>query len=475
MALAAQQTFSLRTQLTAQLAQTMRLLQLSTIELTTLIESELAVNPALEVAQESRCASCGRRLRTFTCPICDRRSAVADEPIVYLSARSVRGRETDFIDEIELRATETLAEYVWRQIAPSLAMDDRPLAEYLLANLDEHGFLLETPENCAEILHLPLDRVCAVLRMIQQADPPGIGVRDVRESLLVQLDSLNDSEASRSLARRLIADHWEQLSQHPLRKLANQLHVTPVDIEAAVSFIRRNLTPYPAQAYWGNRRGQPAEATYTEPDAIIHAPLDGHDEPLSIELFSPVAGWLRVNDAFKSALDDCPVADRQRLTECVAQAELLVRGFQQRTTTLRRVLEVIGREQRAYLTGVEDDPKPMTRARLAQQLSVHESTVSRAVADKLVALPNGRIVSLDHFFDQSLAARRALKTIIAVEERPLTDDELAQRLAERGHVIARRTVVKYRELENIPTAPERAKHLRFSIGTASARANVPII
>ena len=471
MALAVHQASGLRTQLTAQLAQTMRLLQLSTAELAALIASELATNPALEVVRESHCPHCGRRLRILACPICDRRASAADEPIVYLSARSARARDNAFTDDIELRATETLADYVWRQIAPVLAIDDQPMADYLLANLDEHGFLLETPENCAEILNVPVERVLNILSLIQRADPVGIGARDVRESLLIQLDSLESDEPNRMLVHTLIADHWEQLGHQQLKPLASQVHVTLADIEGAVNFIRRNLTPYPAQTYWGNRRGQPVEATYTEPDAIIHASLDGHDEPLSIELFSPVAGWLHVNDAFKSALDSCPVADRQRLTECVEQAGLLVRSLQQRTTTLRRVLEAIGREQRAYLIGAEDDPKPMTRARLAQQLTVHESTVSRAVADKLVALPTGRVVPFDHFFDQSLAARRALKAIIAAEERPLSDEELVQQLAKQGHVVARRTIAKYREIENIPTALERKTNRRFSSGTANTMAN----
>ncbi len=460
MTLAARQTLSLRTQLTAQLAQTMRLLQLSTAELAALIESELATNPALEVATESQCAHCGRRLKTLACPICDRRPSAADEPIVYLTTRPVRERGDAFTDDIEPRATETLAEYVWRQIAPALSIDDHPIADYLLANLDEHGFLLNTPENCAEILDMPLERVLAVLRVIQRADPAGVGARDVREGLLVQLNSLEGNDASRVLARTLITNHWDQLGHHQLRQLAGQLHVTLADVEAAMSFVRRNLTPYPAQACWDNRRGQPVEATYAEPDAIIHAPLEGHNEPLSIELFSPVAGWPRVNDAFKAALDDCSAADRPRFVECVEQAELFVRGLQQRTTTLRRVLEAITCEQRAYLLGVEHDLKPMTRARLARQLNLHESTVSRAVAGKLVALPNGRIVPLNHFFDQSLAARRALKAIIAAEERPFTDDELVRHLAEQGHVVARRTVAKYRDIEHIPPAIERT-HLAY--------------
>lgn len=462
MSLAARQTLNLRTQLTAQLAQTMRLLQLSTAELAALIASELATNPALEVTTDGRCPHCGRRLGTLACPICDRRPSSADEPIVFLSARSAHERDNAFTDDIELRATETLAaaetlaDYVWRQIAPALAIDDQPVADFLLANLDEHGFLIETPETCAEMLNVPLERVLNVLRLIQHADPIGVGARDVRESLLIQLDSLESAEADRVLVRTLIAERWEQLGHHQVKQLANQLRVTAGDIEAAVNFMRRNLTPYPAQAYWGNRRGQPVETTYIEPDAIIHASED-RNAPVSIELFSPVAGWLRVNDAFKAALDDCAAADRPHLVECVEQAELLVRGLQQRTTTLRRVLEAIGREQRAYLMGAEHDPKPMTRARLASQLNVHESTVSRAVADKHIALPTGRIVPLDQFFDHSLAARRALKAIVAAEERPLTDDELVVRMAGHGHIIARRTVAKYRDIEHIPPASDRAR------------------
>ncbi|CAG0941055.1 partial RNA polymerase sigma-54 factor, partial [Anaerolineae bacterium] len=302
----------------------------------------------------------------------------------------------------------------------------------------------------------PLERVLNILRLIQRADPIGVGARDVRESLLIQLDSLESAEADRALVRTLIAVHWEQLSHHQSKSLAHQLHTTPAEIEAAIDFIRRNLTPYPAQANWGNRRGQPVETTYIEPDAIVHAP-ENRNAPVSIELFSPVAGWLRVNDAFKAALDDCSAADRPRLVECVEQAELLVRGLQQRTTTLRRVLEAIGSEQRAYLMGDEHDPKPMTRARLASQLNVHESTVSRAVADKHIVLPTGRIVPLDQFFDHSLAARRALKAIIAAEEQPLTDDELVVRMAGQGHIIARRTVAKYRDIEHIPPAGERIR------------------
>ena len=142
-----------------------------------------------------------------------------------------------------------------------------------------------------------------------------------------------------------------------------------------------------------------------------------------------------------------------------------------RRPIVRCVLELVAREQHAYLLGVDHDLKAMTRAWLAQQLGVHESTISRAVADKHITLPTGQLVSLDHFFDNSFAARRALKAIIAAEARPLTDDELARELAHQGHVVAQRTVAKYRDIEHIPAVSERAKTQRLSVSTASTLAN----
>ena len=454
MPFATHQTTRLHTHFTAQLAQTARLLPLPMADLTTLIETELARNPALEIVTDSRCATCGRRLKTLACPSCARRPARGDEPQVFLAARSAYARDIDWADDHQFRSTETLADYVRRQIAPALPPDDLPIADDVLGNLDERGFLLPSPENCAHTLRVSLERVRRVLSLIQRADPVGVGARDVRDCLLIQLDSLERAGADRALVRTLIADHWEQLGHRQIKSLAAQLRVSAHDIEAAVDFIRRNLTPYPAHTDWHTRRGQPADTTYPALDAIIHAPADLHAPP-SIELFSPVAGWLCVNETFKAALDDRTLAERPQLIDCVEQAELLVRGLQQRTSTLGRVLAAIVREQSAYLTGAEHDPHPMTRARLARQLNVHESTISRAVADKRVALPNGRSVPLDHFFDQSLAARQALRAIIAAEERPLTDAELAQQLTRQGHSVARRTVAKYRDIEHIPPADER--------------------
>jgi RNA polymerase sigma-54 factor len=453
------QQFKFRPSVTVHLAQTMTFLQLSTAELEDTLTAELANNPALEIVTNGRCLNCGRRLRGSSCLLCDRPPAGSNDPIVSLAARTSQHVDDAARETAELAAPEPLAEYILRQIAPAMSTSDRPVAIYLLNRLDEHGFLLETPAEISEILQIPSGRVTAVLNLIQRADPPGIGARDVPESLLLQLESLEGNGQPNNLVRTMIADHWAELGQHDLKHLTRELLVSFSEIEAAILYIRRNLTPYPAQAYWGSRRGPSSAytATYQEPDALIHGPTNGPDGPLTIEVFSPVAGWLCVNTALKTAIHECRENEREQLQQSIERAQMIIRCVQQRNRTLCRLLEVIAREQRGFILGRQSDLRPLTRARLAEQLGLHESTMSRAVADKMVALPGGHVVPLAQFFDQSLVVRQALKSIVATEEKPLSDDEIAQRLSLQGFSVARRTVAKYRAIEGIPSAVERAR------------------
>lgn len=453
------QQFKLRPSVTVHLAQTMTFLQLPTAELEAMLTAELANNPALELITDGRCLNCGRRLRGSSCLLCDRPLAGSNDPIVSLTARASHHENDTAREAVELAAPETLAEFVLRQIAPALSTSDRPVAIYLLNRLDEHGFLLETPTESAEFLQIPIERVTSVLNLIERADPPGIGARDVQESLLLQLESLEDEGQPHDLIRALIADHWAALGRHDLKHMALRLRVSSDEIAAAIIFMRRNLTPYPAQAYWGSRRGPSSSEAmaYQAPDAIIHGPVNRHDGPLIIELFSPVAGWLCVNAALKTSLHECIENEHEQLQQSIERAQLIIRCVQQRNHTLRRLLEVLAREQRQFIMGRKSDLRPMTRAGLAQQLGLHESTVSRAVADKSVALPSGHIVPLAQFFDHSLAVRQALKSIVATEQQPLSDDEIAQRLREQGFPVARRTVAKYRALERISSVSNRIR------------------
>jgi RNA polymerase sigma-54 factor len=453
---------------TAHLAQTMALIALPAAELEAAVAAELAENPALEMLNERHCPSCGRKLKDATCPICTRQTADdAEGAIVYLSART-RSRsdfrvdgDDDRREYLEPPEPEKLAEHVLRQIAPMLPAEDRHIAAYLLTRLDEHGFLPEAPVESAIYLRVSLDRVEGVLRLIQHADPPGLGAQDARESLLLQLDSLEEDGQIHPFARACIADNWDALGRRDLGRIARALHIPRQKVVEADFFIRRNLTPYPAQAFWGDGRGRSApdgpSSFAGQPDAVVTLPADGRPGPLRVEVFTPVEGWLRVDPQFKEALVDCPEGEREAWERYAARAQLFAKCLRQRNNTMCRLMETLTAEQREFILGGDRDLKPMTRAALATRLGVHESTISRAVAHKTVSLPDGRIVALSKFFDRSLSVRDAVKDIVANEIRPLTDDQIAARLSSLGYAVARRTVAKYRAAEGILPAVARAR------------------
>lgn len=467
----------LRPQTTAHLAQTMTYLHMSTMELEAALRNELNENPALELVEELRCPQCGKRLTRLPCPTCAA-PREDDLPVVFLSPRQATGerygpdgeeRDTD----MEAHQQERLDEHLLRQIAPMLEPQERPIAAYLLARLDEDGFFDEPLAEAAAYLRVPLAAVERVLDLIQHADPPGVGARTRQESLLIQLESLAETGACPAplvlLARQIIEQHLDALARQDYTRLARALRAPLALTTQAAQFIQRNLTPYPARAFWGEGKlPHDDSAGYREPDIAISQMR--HNQALMVEISAPLSGWLRVNPQFKAALQEDAATfandeEREKWTQAVERAALIAKCLQQRNHTLRRLMEMIASEQRSFILGGDGDLRPLTRSRVARTLGVHESTISRAVAGKSIALPNGRIVPLAKFFDRSLSVRDQVRRIVEAEARPLTDDEIALRLAEEGVNVARRTVAKYRNMLGILPA-----HLR---GPARARAATP--
>jgi RNA polymerase sigma-54 factor len=177
-----------------------------------------------------------------------------------------------------------------------------------------------------------------------------------------------------------------------------------------------------------------------------------------------MSGWLRVNPLFRQAQPAAPDEHTDEWERHLERASLFVKCMQQRNNTMRRLLEILVRQQQDFILHGDRFLKPMTRARIAGVLAVHESTISRAVAHKAVALPNGRIVPLQRFFDRSLSVRDMVKEIIHGEPRPLTDDEIVAELGRQGVAVARRTVAKYRAVEGI--LPARLRHRRQEVAAA---------
>lgn len=461
------QSHSLRPLTTAHLAQTMTLLGLSSLELHQKIEAELASNPALELSEETRCPTCHRPLVDhYPCPVCSRpQGVISDEPIVFVSPRDdfntpgVQPEADDAPENPMAAEAEDLPTYVLRQIAPDLEPEDRPIAAHVLTSLDEDGLLRIPRIEIARYHHVALSHVDRVIDLIQHADPLGVGSASPQEALLVQLEVLRDSQPVPMLADRVVREGMDLLCRRQYSELARLLKISIPQATEIVRFISENLNPYPARAHWGDIRqgSNAADDVYYHADIVISCLNPTRETPLVVEVISPLAGKLRLNPLFKEALQDAPEEKSEEWQAHIDRAALLVKCLQQRDHTIVRLMQKLATLQRDFIMNGDAYLAPNTRASLATELEVHESTISRAVSNKAVQLPNGRIIPLSRFFDRSLHIRTALSDLISRENKPLTDTQLVNLLRKQGYAVARRTVAKYRAMEGILPAHMRSK------------------
>jgi RNA polymerase sigma-54 factor len=441
----------------------MSMLVLSNQELRDRVIAELASNPALEIQDERVCPGCKRVLRgTIRCPVCTQKTK-HDEPLVFLSPRdSMRKYPRRTFDEAptdqEPAAPEDLTTYVLRQLAAELQHEDRPLAIYILSSLDDDGFLNDPAPYIAQATRKSIFDVQRVISLISSVDPVGLATDGPKDALLVQLNQLENDDPQRDLARLLIEDFFTQLAQKEYENISAALDVTEEEIRSTIGYIQENLNPYPARSNWGSGRNpQPGDPNvYHSPDILITSKDDDKNH-LVVEIFSAIAGNLRVNPMFRKALGKSDDEKSDEWSRHLDRANLFVKCLQQRNNTMRKLMELLVSQQRDFILEGARHLEPMTRAYVAEEIGVHESTISRAVAHKSVALPDGRIIPLAKFFDRSLSIRDRIKEIVRNEAKPLTDDQIASVLGDEGVKIARRTVAKYRAIEGILPARLRGQ------------------
>lgn len=461
------QSVEVRPITTAHITKTMFLLGLSTSELHETIQSELSSNPALEVIEGRFCPTCQKPLiDTLHCPICSRPKNLAnDEPIVFISPREEYAPYYPIDEEAETSFEETSVEcedlpvYVLRQVASELEKADRPIAAHILTSLDKDGLLRTPLIEIALYHHVPVSRVEKVQRILQTADPLGVASSDPKQALLVQLEVISQTRPAPPLARQAIEEGWEYLLHHQYPELAKRLGVSTAKVKEIAAFIGKNLNPYPARANWGevHQPTTPYREAYYTPDVIISLLNGDENAPLMVEIVFPIAGKLRVNPLFREGLREAPPQKLEQWQNDLERATLFVKCIQQRNHAIVRLMQSLVKRQRDFILKGDAYLYPLTRASLAQELEVHESTISRAVSGKTAQLPNGKIIPLAKFFDRSLHIRTELQNIIANESQALTDMELVAILRERGYEIARRTVAKYRAMEGILPAHLRSK------------------
>lgn len=443
---------------TAHLAQTMSLLEMNNEELSEKIEGELANNPALEITEDQYCPTCNRKLfRNSPCPFCSfSDSLYFNAPIVFVSPRydtyTHSYSNEDHIPTEELSPEiEDLPTYILRQIGSELNAEERPIAAHIVTSLDQDGLLRNSPLEIAQYHHVPISRVNQILSIIQRSDPIGAGAQSPQDALLIQLDVLRESQEIDPLVEKAISEGFTELIHNQFTALAKLLH-TSVDHAKSISqFVSGNLNPYPARTHWGSIRHHTTSETqrYHQPDVYITCHGDKEDPQLIVEIVWPIYGTLRINPAFLKALSHAPPEKFEQWNSDYQKANLLIKCLGQRNHTLVKMMERLVKKQRDFILKGDAYSKPITRAELAEELEVHESTISRSVAGKSVQLPSGKIIPISKFFDRSLHIRAAMKTIIQTEAEPLSDTRIAELLSGQGYHIARRTVAKYRSMEGI--------------------------
>ena len=450
--------------LTPQLQQSIRLLQLSTLELNQEIDNFLQDNPLLEREDEPApeaplYAASGDALQA---PSEQPEGALPEPnfgdngPADWLgesgpSSRDERNDDEPSYAEIQAAAT-SLRDHLGAQLAMMpLSERDRSLVRLLIEALDDDGYLAQSLEELAEMLppelEVDLDELQIALKHLQNFDPPGIGARNASECLALQLANLPQSK-TRDLALAIVRNHLDQLAARDYVRLRKAVACSEDELREAQSLIR-SLNPRPGAQY------SPSETRYVVPDVVVRKLRGQWLASLNAEAMPR----LRINRLYADILQG------QRgsgLASQLQEAKWLIKNVQQRFETIQRVSQAIVDRQRQFFEHGEVAMRPLTLREIADQLGLHESTISRVTTQKYMASPRG-VFELKYFFGShvateaggaasSTAIRALIKQLVGAEDgkKPLSDAQLAEILGQQGIVVARRTVAKYREALNIP-------------------------
>jgi RNA polymerase sigma-54 factor len=352
----------------------------------------------------------------------------------------------------------SLADHLEWQLSLSVCSSAVQEACYsIIGNLNEDGYLTATLEEIAQTGgHRPED-VAEALRLVQEFDPLGVGARDVRECLLIQLRTLASSE---TLAIQIVTEHLKELQNKQYKEIARALDRPLKAVERCLQVIR-TLDPRPGQRY------NNAQPRLIEPDVAI-VKMDDRYQVLMNEEGVP---QLRLSHQYRRLLEQSGTSRdvRTYVRERFNSAMQLLKNIEQRKQTIIRVCEVIIRRQTEFLDKGLDYLRPMMIKDVAHEVGVHPSTVSRAVANKYAYTPQG-VYELRYFFSEAVQGpsggstslinlKRIVMKMIEEEDsaKPLTDEQITQRLREKGILVTRRTVAKYREDMRIPSTHQRRK------------------
>lgn len=440
--------------MTMQLQQAIEILQLSAQDLCAVIEKEYLENPVLEMEYPT-----GRReLYESDGPAHAGVRALAD----YLDGGSKQ--PAYFIDEDDHQFDAaaplhmTLEEELLEQVNFTFkeSENERAVATFLVGSLDSRGYLTLPTAEAARTMGCSEAEVLRILAVIQGFEPAGVGARDLAECLRLQAQRQGIYDG---LVAAIIDRHLDAVAAHRLKEIAAAEHVRPAEVQMAVDIVRR-LNPKPGSAYGA------ADSAYITPDVIIRKGEKGYE----VEVEEAGVPQLHISALYRQS-DTFDKATQKYIAGRLRAAAWLINSIEQRRTTIRRVVEEIVRRQPAYFEKGPASLEPMTMKDVADTIGVHESTVSRAVANKYAELPTG-VVALRSLFTSRSArtetgedvaaaqAKSVIESFIKGEDpkKPLSDQKLCTLLKERGIALSRRTVMKYREQLGYDSSVKRKRY-----------------
>ncbi len=468
------QSLALQQVLSPQLQQSLLILQTPLLELRNLVQQEMETNPVLEELPDDPDADDRGEVEAsadenFKNEF-EKLASLDEEWRDYMAqsaSSSLDGRrgskEADdkrqfLFDSIPVQ--ETLQQNLIAQLNQTvLSADDRKTAELIIGNIDDDGFLQSTTEEMALNSGIPQDEFERVLGLIQTFYPAGVGARDLRECLLIQLRRQSKEQG---LEHRIVSEHMDDLGRHRFLEIARRMVISVEDVQKAADNIAR-LNPRPGQVFAA------APQNYVLPDVIVEK-VDGEYQ---IAFNNEQIPHLRISNLYKDiiASGDAQSSDtKDYIRDKIRSGKFLIRSIHQRQQTIMNIAQQIVSRQRDFLEHGPSHLKPMTMAEVAEVVGVHETTVSRAVSGKYMATPQG-VFDMKYFFTggyqtatgESLSNTSVKQTILELVKHesgsaPLSDHEIVEILSERGIPIARRTVAKYRTELNILPSHMRRKY-----------------
>ncbi len=429
------------------------LLQLTQQELEMAIETELNENPALERIEEEHEPLTDEAILSVVAPHELRPSS---EDFEFFRSLPTEDAPPDWLD---LTPSETsLWDHLRAQLIVSLPRRLRALGEYMVDCVNEKGYLGIPPEEIALNTESTLDEVDEVLAALQSCEPSGIGARDLQECLRLQLRAPETEEER--LALRIVEDHLPEFVARNPKRIARRYRVQLEDVEDAFECILR-LTPFPGEAFRPSGGPHAADrSSAVRPDLILTREVQGW----RIDVRGSDPGLLTVNRMYRDRneelqrMERAPKDEKRHLALYVQRARDFISGLEQRRHTLRQIGHYLVEHQAGFVsTGRYEFLQPLTRSRMALELALHESTISRATQSKFVQIETGEVVPFEVFFKPALRVQKMIEEILQTEnpDQPLSDERIAEILSERGIQIARRTVNKYRDRTKLLSSRKR--------------------